>query len=439
MTTEASKEQPKEEKKEAPKKAPAAKASMRTGVQALALATAHIAKSTGQKPIAQAKSTLPHVPSGSLFVDHLIGGSPAADGKGPICPGFPRRRITEIYGPESSGKTTLLLSAMVQAQKAGGSCMFIDFEHSLDHNYARNLGLKIPSDTFAVFAPDTMEEGLDMMAKGILYGVDIVGVDSVAAMVPKDELEKGFDEATKLGIVARILSDNLKKFAVWLQKYPMEGPKEDRRTVKGHPGTALVFLNQTRALIQTGGGGYGGDNENTAGGKALKFYSYLRLRLARIKSEFIERMSKTTGKKERVAYGNLTDVKVVKSKIDAKQGQHAQIFIRYGFGVDDYFSIVETGVVHKYVKKEGSRYVFGGETFHGKDKFRQFLINNPKAFAELRAKLADAIMSSAVVVHDDEMTDDDQIMEMIDEDTDDVGMEGTEAPTEETVEESAES
>lgn len=373
----------------------------------VAKARATILKATNQKPLQPSVATLGHVSSGSFPVDMLIGGSPTKDGKGMVCPGFPRRRYTELYGPESSGKTTLLISAMVQAQKAGGAAMIIDFEHSLDHNYAKNLGLSYDEDKLLVYWPDSMEEGFKILFVGIAAGFDIIGIDSVAAMVPKDELQKGFDDAAKIGVVARLLSIALPKFVIWLQKYPRLSDNKDVADPK-HPGTAVVFINQTRAVINTGGGGYG-DNENTSGGKALKFFAYLRLRMSRIRSEFIEKKDPITGKKRRTPYGNVTDVKVVKSKVDAKQGHSTQIFIRYGLGIDDYLSIIEAGVVQKLIKREGPYYVLDGNKFQGKDKFRQFLIANPKTYDALRVKLTQTINTASLSAGSDPEEDDELI------------------------------
>lgn len=392
------------------------------GSSALARANAAILKHTGQKPLKQSTSTHPHVPTGSIFVDHLIGGSPTLDGKGLVCPGFPRRRIVEVYGPESSGKTTLLLSSIVQVQRLGGSAMFIDFEHALDHKYAKAIGVKFDPDSLSILQPDTMEEGLKMIYAGIATGVDLIGVDSVAAMVPKDEFEKGFDDAAKIGALAKKMAEVLPKFATWLYKMPTEGLGESKKSIAGHPGTALVFLNQTRALINTGGGGGHGDNENTAGGKALKFYAYLRLRMSRNRGEFVERKDEMTGKKRKFSYGNQTDVKVVKSKIDSRQGQTAQIFIRFGYGVDDYYSVIETGVVHKLIKKEGTYYAVGAERFQGRDKLRKYFVDNPKVFEDLRVKIVAAVMNTSFeAVSDDDLTGEDQFIDNLTDEMDELG------------------
>jgi len=390
---------------------------------------AAIMKHTGQKALLPGLTSHPCVSTGSFPVDMLIGGTPTKDGKGLICPGFPRRRITELFGGESSGKTTLLISAMVQAQKAGGTAMFIDFEHSLDHHYAEKLGLSYNPGKLTVIQPETMEQGFTMMRLGILGGIDIIGVDSVAAMVPKDELEKGFEDAAKIGAVARQFSGSLPKFAMWLQKYPLMAA-DKTKSDPNRLGTALVLINQTRALISTGGGHHGGGDDNTSGGKAIKFYAYLRLRTTRIKSEIVERKDPMTGKTRRFPFGNVTDVKVVKSKIDSKQGHSTSMFIRYGSGIDDYFSIIETGVAQKVIKREGAFYTVGSQRFQGKDKFRKFLIENPTVFEALRQKLALAVNAAAMDAGDDP-TEEDDLLEGLDLD----GSDGTEGGADDSAEE----
>lgn len=367
-----------------------------------------IAKATGHKSLQPGTQAYKHVSTGSFNVDMLIGGNRTFDGKGLICPGFPRRRITEVYGAESSGKTTLLLSAMAQAQKSGGGALFVDFEHAIDLSYAQRIGICTDEDQWMCVQPETMEQGFTMMYLAIMGGVDIIGVDSVAAMIPKDELEKGFNDAAKIGAVAAKFSRELPKFALWLQKYPLV-PGDKTRSNLDHPGTALVFVNQIRALISTSGGGHGGD-ENTSGGKALKFYAFERLRLARIKSEVIERKDPITGRVRRFPFGNVTDVKVVKSKLDAKQGHSTQIFIRFGYGIDDYFSVIEAGVTQKVIRRDGAYYTLGSQRFQGKDKFRKFLIDTPPVYEALRAKLADAVNASAMEAPD-ELSEEDELLE----------------------------
>lgn len=390
----------------AKKPAPAAKAQ---GSTVLALAKAMIMKSVNQKPIASTTSTMAFVSTGSIIVDWLIGGSPAKDGKGPVCPGFPRRKITEVYGAESSGKTTLCLSAMADVQRRGGTVMFLDFEHALHRGYAETLGVSFAEDKMLNYQPDTLEEGFKMMLIGIMTGVDLIVVDSVAAMVPAAELEKDPGDTAKVGGVAKPMAENLPKFALWLMKYPMD--KTTKKPLPDKPGTALVFINQTRANISTGGGGGGQPQDNTSGGKALKFFSYVRLQLQRVGSEYIEKKDPMSGKMRRFPYGNQTKVKCVKSKCDAKQGHEVEIFIRYGYGIDNYYSAIQTGQAQNIIKKDGSWLTYGGERYQGRDKFRQALMDNRKLFDQLVKQVNDAVLSTAEqAVADEELSEEDQLL-----------------------------
>lgn len=399
----------------------------------LARASAWILKTYGHKPIAH--ETLGFVQTGYLAVDNLIGGTLGPDGL-PICPGFPRRRITEVFGPEGSGKTTLALSAMAQVQKAGGVGLFLDFENKVDLQYARKLGVINDRESFQCFQPNSMEEGFEMIRVAIMVGVDIIVIDSIAAMNPEAELVKKFTDAAKVGAVAGKLTDALKKYCQWLRQYPVD---DSKRTIKGHAGTALVLLNQTRAVIDTGGG-HGGEKENTAGGKALKFHCSLRLRTSRIKSEFVEVKDALTGRKVKRPYGNLTDVKCVKSGIDGKQNHSTSMFIRYGYGIDDFLSIIEAGVVNRFIKKEGAYFAFGSHRTQGKEKFRKYLMENPKVFDELRQKITEAISRSAEPLKPEELDELDEAADLTSVEINDMDDEELEAQaaveaTEETVSE----
>jgi recombination protein RecA len=429
MTTDAEATKDKAE----PKKAPAA--AKKKGPDVASLTRAMLNKSVNLKPIDHAPSTMPHVPSGTIVVDNLIGGSRSQDGKGQVCPGYPRRKITEIYGPESSGKTTLALAAVAGVQRQGGTVMYLDFEHALHHGYAKQIGVKFDS-TFILIAPETLEDGLKAMYIGLMTGVDLIVVDSVAFMVPKAEFEKKIDETAKIGAVAKKLSENLPKFALWLMKFPQEGTGENKKTRKDHPGTAIVLLNQERATISAGGS-HGGPETNTAGGKALKYIAYVRLRLSRISSEMIERKDPITGKKKKFPYGNMTSVRMIKSKADAKQGHSANIFIRYGYGVDDVYSIIESGIATGIVVRDGAYYSYGSERVQSRDKFRAYLLANPKLLAEVRSKVVQAIIDNAPqAVSDEELSDEDEISAQVEaefgDDDDDEG--GGTTTTEDIVE-----
>jgi len=391
--------------------APKAATKMITGKNALTKALAAIEKKTGKKPMAE--TVYVPVSTGSFPVDNLIGGSIKLGGE-PICLGFPRRRITELFGPESSGKTTLSTSTMVQCQRAGGTCLFIDYEHAFDLNYARSQGLVVDDPSrFALVQPDDMEEGFKMAFIGIGMGVDMVVMDSVAAMVPKAELDRDFDELAKIGVVAAKLSQLLPKMVMFLSKYPLiEGDKE--KSDPSHPGTAFVLINQTRAKIQTGGyggGAGGGDDDNTTGGKALKFYASLRLKVQKIKAESIKSKDPITGKDVNSPFGNITNVKCIKNKMDGRQGHSTQIFIRFGTGVDDHYSVIESAVTQGLMKKSGSFYELKDVRTQGREKMRKYLMENPPIYQALKMALSQSINASARVITPEEMSEEDQILE----------------------------
>lgn len=353
--------------------------------KAATAARAAILKAMGQKPVVEMDGPMPAISSGSSCIDDLIGGTLAMNGAGPKCLGYPRRFITEIFGQESSGKTTAALEAIAECQRNGGLAMFLDFEHALDHGYAKKLGVKFTDDQLLLYQPNTMEEGWRMMYLGLQAGVDLIVVDSVAAMVPEAELNKKPGEAPKIGVVASAMAQMLPKFGVWLHK-----PEHSKNPL----GTAIVLLNQTRAKISTGGyggGGGGDDSDNTSGGKALKFYCYLRLKFSKVRSEFIKRKDKFTGKEKNTPFGNHTSVKIIKSKVDGKQGYTSDIFIRFNHGIDDYYSMIEAGVTQKVIKKEGTWYNFDGKRFQGREALRKALIDDADYFLALRAKVLAAV------------------------------------------------
>lgn len=367
--TEATEKAPTPAKKAPPAKKATIKKGEKKPLGIAAMARNAILKHTGQKPLTASFTTYPHVPSGSLLINDIIGGSPAQDGKGPVCPGYPRRRITEIYGPESSGKTTAGLHAIAEVQKAGGCAMFLDFEHAIHHGYAKAIGVSFKEDKLLLYAPETLEEGFLDICFGILSGIDIIVVDSVAAMTPKAELERDLAKEDIVGLQARKMSSLLRRVVSWLNH------KDARK--RNPKGTAMVFINQPRADIK-------GGKDTTAGGKALKFYASLRLVFTKIREEVIEKKDPITGKERKFPYGNHTQVKVVKNKMDARQGYTTDIFIRFGYGIDEFYSVIEAGVNSKVIKKKGAMYTYGGEEFRGREKFRLFLKEHPDVFKRVR-------------------------------------------------------
>jgi recombination protein RecA len=343
----------------------------------MAQTRAFIKKATDQEPIGNRTGSWPHLNSGAIAVDSLIGGTPILDGSGLVCPGYPRGRLVEIYGAESSGKTTLALAAAVQAQRAKQGVLYLDYENAIHHGYARSIGVNFDEDYLSLFAPTTLEEGMKMLYIAIRQGIGLIVIDSVAAMVPKAELEKKLDDAAAIGVLARSMSSVLPKMTQWLKDRP----------------AVVIFINQVRANISKSS--YGPGDDNTAGGKAVKFYASLRLKLTRIKSEFIERIDPITLQKKKIPFGNVVQVKAVKNRMDGKQGHTCEIFIRYGSGVDEYLSLVEAAVPRKIIVKRASAYDFGGESFKGRDKLRSYLVNNPKVFEQLRDKVMQALLSEA--------------------------------------------
>lgn len=361
------------------------------------LAIKAIEKFSQQKPIGFNDHPLPCVSTGAINLDHIIGGVIAPDKSGPLCPGYPRGRITEIYGAEASGKTTLTLEAIVEVQRRGGSAMFLDFEHALSHKYARDLGVNFDPRRLMLYQPDDMEQGLDMLRLGVYAGVDLIVIDSVAAMVPRAEMKKNFEDSSKIGVLALTLSLALPKIV-----------KSLKPTERNPLGTALILINQPRALISTGPT-RGGPSESTAGGKALKFYAYLRLQTICLRTEKIVTRDPITKKEKKIPFGTHTQVRVIKSKVDAKGGQSTDIFIRYGQGIDDLYTMIESGVAHRIIKKTGSFFELGEQKFQGREKLRQFLLSNKTALDELQAAVLTAIRSEAVDDPNVEMSEDDEV------------------------------
>ncbi|WP_295010807.1 recombinase RecA [uncultured Microbacterium sp.] len=259
--------------------------------------------------------------------------------------GLPRGRIIEIYGPESSGKTTLTLHAIANVQRAGGIAAFVDAEHALDPDYAAKLGVDI--DALLVSQPDTGEQALEIADMLVRSGaIDLVVIDSVAALVPRAEIEGEMGDS-HVGLQARLMSQALRKLTGGLNQ----------------TNTTMIFINQLREKI----GVFFGSPETTAGGKALKFYASVRLDIRRIE----------TLKDGADAVGNRTRVKVVKNKM-APPFKQAEFDILYGIGISREGSLIDFGVEHGIVKKSGAWYTYDGDQLgQGKENARNFLLRNP--------------------------------------------------------------
>jgi recombination protein RecA len=286
------------------------------------------------------------IPSGSILLDEALG-----------IGGYPRGRIIEIYGPESSGKTTLALHAVAEAQKLGGIAAFVDAEHALDPAYAKNLGVDV--DNLYVSQPDSGEQALEIAESLVRSGaVDVIVVDSVAALTPQAEIDGDMGDA-QMGLQARLMSQAMRKLTA----------------IIGKSRTILIFINQSRMKI----GIMFGNPETTTGGNALKFYASVRLEVR--KTETIE------AGKDSDAVGNRVRVKVVKNKV-APPFRRAEMEILFGKGVSAIGSLLDAAVKYAIIDKKGAWYSYGEEKIaQGRESAREYLENNPGFTQELEVKL----------------------------------------------------
>lgn len=304
--------------------------------------------------------------------------------------GWPRGRIVEIYGPESSGKTTVALHAIAEAQRAGGIAAFIDAEHALDPDYAKKLG--VDTDNLLVSQPDTGEQALEIADMLVRSGaIDMIVIDSVAALTPKAEIEGEMGDS-HVGLQARLMSQALRKMTGALY----------------NSGTTAIFINQLREKI----GVMFGSPETTTGGKALKFYASVRCDVRRIQ----------TLKDGQDSIGNRTKMKVVKNKV-SPPFKIAEFDIMYGEGISRESSIIDMGVENGIVKKSGSWFTYEGDQLgQGKEKARIFLKENPDLADEIEDKIFQALHVGKYANAADELTDDpvDMVPNIDFDDADDV-------------------
>jgi recombination protein RecA len=298
----------------------------------------------GERPVVQTAI----IPTGSIALDVALGVG-----------GLPRGRVVEIYGPESSGKTTVALHAVANAQRAGGIAAFIDAEHALDPEYAKALG--VDTDQLLVSQPDTGEQALEIADMLVRSGaLDIIVIDSVAALVPRAEIEGEMGDS-HVGLQARLMSQALRKITGILNT----------------SGTTAIFINQLREKI----GVMFGSPETTTGGRALKFYASVRLDVRRIESL----------KDGTDVVGNRTRVKVVKNKVAAPFKQ-AEFDIMYGKGISREGSLIDVGVEQSIIRKSGAWYTYDGDQLgQGKEKAREFLKENPDVAAEIEKKILEKL------------------------------------------------
>ena len=331
------------------KKATAPAAAVATDKKkALETALAQIEKNYGKGAIMRLGEntgmTVEHIPTGSIGLDLALG-----------IGGVPRGRIVEIYGPESCGKTTLALHIVASAQKSGGEAAYIDVEHALEPAYARALGVDI--DNLLISQPDTGEQALDITEALVRSGaVDVVVVDSVAALLPRSELEGEMGESS-VGVVARLMSQALRKLAGAISK----------------TNTVVIFINQLREKV----GVVYGSPEVTTGGRALKYYSSVRIDVRRI-----EGLKDSTG----AFIGNRTRAKVIKNKV-APPFKEAEFDIIYGEGISKVSEIIDLGVKLELIDKAGAWFTVNGERIQGKDKVKEYLESNPEVADKIEADI----------------------------------------------------
>jgi recombination protein RecA len=326
--------------------------------KALDVALAQIDKQFGKGSVMRlgerAAAPIEVIPTGSIALDVALG-----------IGGLPRGRVVEVYGPESSGKTTVALHAVASAQAAGGVAAFIDAEHALDPEYARALG--VDTDALLVSQPDTGEQALEIADMLIRSGaLDIIVIDSVAALVPRAEIEGEMGDS-HVGLQARLMSQALRKITGALN----------------NSGTTAVFINQLREKI----GVMFGSPETTTGGRALKFYASVRLDVRRIE----------TLKDGTDAVGNRTRVKVVKNKV-APPFKQAEFDIVYGQGISREGSLIDVGVEQGLIKKSGAWYTYESDQLgQGKENVRNFLRDNPDLADEIEKKIKESLGIGAQV------------------------------------------
>jgi recombination protein RecA len=298
---------------------------------------------------------VPVISTGSLGLDVALG-----------IGGLPRGRVVEIYGPESSGKTTLTLQVIAECQKLGGTAAFVDAEHALDPSYAEKLGVNL--DDLLVSQPDTGEQALEITDMLVRSGaVDVIVVDSVAALTPKAEIEGEMGDS-HVGLQARLMSQALRKLTGSIKR----------------TNAMVIFINQIRMKI----GVMFGSPETTTGGNALKFYSSVRLDIRRIGAL----------KKGDEVIGNQTRVKVVKNKV-APPFRQAEFEILYGSGISREGEIIDLGAQHNIIEKSGSWYSYKGDRIgQGKDNVRQFLVEHPEIAADIERQLRELLLPKKVDV-----------------------------------------
>lgn len=282
------------------------------------------------------KESLPHISSGSDVVDYLIGGEPNNFGVAP-CPGFPRGRVSQVWGHESAGKTTLCLEACARVCAEGGSALYIDWENDIVPDYAMSLGVPITNpDKFELLQPESLEDGIKYAMAYAAAGVDIIVFDSVGAAIPRRLSERDALDVAEQGKIGELQS-------IWSQELP------NLKKVIAKTGTAIIGISQIRATMSTMG-----KKTKPQGGNAWKFYSSVRLELRRVQNEKAKEHNKLTHKTDERVVGGIIKVTAVKCKMSRSQGREEIFYLRWGEGIDNVRTMMEIAIAHGIIKKGGS-------------------------------------------------------------------------------------
>jgi recombination protein RecA len=387
------------------------KTSVPAGTSALARARAMAAKQLADvyktsrvefDPDAMTES-LPHLPTGSIIVDYLIGGEPNKRGIAP-CPGLPRGRVAQVWGHESAGKTTLALTAAATVCARGGTVLYIDWENDIVPDYAEALGVPIlDTNRFELHQPETLEDGIKLATVFAQAGVDLIVFDSIGSAVPKRIAERELEDTGNQGRVGE-------EQQIWSRELP------HLKGIVSKSGTCLLGISQIRSKI--GMTGYGPTTQ-PQGGNAWKFYSAVRLELQRVKSETAKVVNALTNKSDDRVIGGIIECRVMKCKLSKSQGRKEQFYIRWGEGIDDRRSILEIAASNGIIKKGGAGWMTwtspdGREMkYQGMENFRKDLLKNPDWFNSLVQQVI-PLLAGGGKVEQLETEEDDDDMDGID-------------------------
>ena len=341
------------------------------------------------------KEPLPHIPSGSDVVDFLIGGAPNSFGVSP-CPGFPRGRVTQVWGHEAAGKTTLCLEACAAVIAEGGTALFIDWENDIVPDYAASLGVPITDDSkFELLQPDSLEDGIKFAMAYAAAGVDLIVFDSVGSAVPRRLKERDALDVAEQGKVGELQS-------VWSQELP------NLKGVIAKTGTAVIGISQVRATMTTGPG----KKSKPQGGNAWKFFSSVRLELRRVAREKSNEFNELTHKTEDREIGGIVKVTAVKCKMSRSQGREEVFYIRNGEGIDNVRTNIEIASAHGIIKKGGSWFTLPDgskkDKIQGMTKLREYYIENEDDYQKLRARVQPLLGQGAADAYVDEPPEEDE-------------------------------